>query len=362
MKRNHGCARAREAAADDWIINRYVDDREKTTGEALREGFVVGAEWGEGQAEADFAIERATGQRQLDDAAALINEACDLFQRYAHHHWARADGYSAEGDWHAAHDSLTKARTNLLMLVRLKEWLAGNDVFTVNPAEALRAMAVEMAAELGLTVDHAAFDDAAAYLTAPVEHHVYMRDQPGLDCGDAGHVRLEGWAYMGEDEQGRGVWFRPAYGRECRLTQADRYRIHFLDEGRQARRDGKGIEDCPHPAPVPGGRDQWAGVSPAAEWIHGWQEEDAGPPVHGHFGCDGRYRHPPEASNVKLVTTGPLADPALLDAVLQAIELPHAAFTMACDLAFRIQTPDPRFDPTKPVVVNGYLFTPATEA
>ncbi len=69
-------------------------------------------------------------------------------------------------------------------------------------------------------------------------------------------------------------------------------------------------------------------------------------------------------SNVRPVTIGPLSEPGVADGVASALGLvePAAALSLATEAVFRLQTPDPRFDPRGPVRVNGYLFHPATEA
>lgn len=43
-----------------------------------------------------------------------------------------------------------------------------------NPAEVLRKLAMEQAAELGLEVDHASFDEVAAELDKPVKRRLHL--------------------------------------------------------------------------------------------------------------------------------------------------------------------------------------------
>lgn len=73
-------------------------------------------------------------------------------------------------------------------------------------------------------------------------------------------------------------------------------------------------------------------------------------------------------SNVRPISGGPLADPAMVMAVFDTIGLgddqPAAVDRpegVADLVALRLRTPDPRFDPAKPVTVNGYLYRPAKE-
>lgn len=77
---------------------------------------------------------------------------------------------------------------------------------------------------------------------------------------------------------------------------------------------------------------------------------------------------PEYRGNLKPVD-GPLSDPAMIDGLLNAIDdiattgtrEPHRPDGVADLLAFRINAPDPRFDPSKPVTVNGYLYRPVKE-
>lgn len=75
-------------------------------------------------------------------------------------------------------------------------------------------------------------------------------------------------------------------------------------------------------------------------------------------------------SNLRPVTDGALADPVIVEGLLAAAGMldatdPDAApvrLQGVADLvAFRLNTGDPRFDPSKPVCVNGFLYHPATK-
>lgn len=419
MSNNHGRVHARESsAALDWLTGYDPGDGSGPVGDHaknewglfLRSVVIAAFEAGADHAEAEHAIERSTGQRQLDDATALIREAVDLFEAYARHHWSRADGYTDEGEFRMAHDSLTKARRNLLMAVRLKEWLAGKDVFAVslvdnpeelrawseNPAEVMRKIAEGMVDGVTIKgVDHASFDDAAASLSATVagemvtcdcgriigrrneagsidqdgavnvEHSDAIKDQPGLDCPERRYTSradAHGWADV-----------------KCGLSKEDIWRGQFREEGRQARRDGKTTADCPHMQKVPGGSDPFPGVEPGAEWLAGWHEENEGGSGKTREDClfrhdnvvnfTGAYPRPDLASYIAERDRRRLNREAgaPLEGWLYMGEDPNGRgmwFRPVPDErdAFTLSTPDPRFDPAKPVIVNGYTYHPAKEA
>ena len=80
----------------------------------------------------ELALERATGQRQLDDATALMTEALELFRGYYSHHRDKADARWDAGDAIGSTESNGKAQTNALMAARLEAWLAGKDQYPVS--------------------------------------------------------------------------------------------------------------------------------------------------------------------------------------------------------------------------------------
>lgn len=267
----------------------------------------------------------------MGEARRLVKDAADLFRSYEAHHRAKVAplqsriddcGFSEVKDLRQQRDdTVAKAERNALMASRLENWLNGDPA---NPAEVMRDLAVKMADDHGLEVDHASFDDAAAYLTAPVEHVAFVRDQPGLDC----------------------------------LTR------RYTDRGDAHPFGDVACRAEPFPIPAEIAEDGQLVPVDTKSFNNLLNFGGGFPPVHGHFGCDGQYRHPPEQSNVRPVTDGPLADPGTVEGLMGAAGMTDTArsLSMAKATAFRLQTPDPRFDPRKPVVVNGYLFTPATEA
>lgn len=139
-----------------------------------------------------WAVERATGQRQLDDAGSLMRETAELLRGYEAHHQGKVDRLVASGardpDTEAAvDDARSKTRRNALAAARLEAWLGGADRYPVrladvpgedsavahgqaiNPAEVLRDIAEGMVdGETIKGVDHASFDQVADQLARPV--------------------------------------------------------------------------------------------------------------------------------------------------------------------------------------------------
>lgn len=75
----------------------------------------------------DWAIERATGQRQLDEAAVLIREAAALLRGYEAHHRDLAAEARDAGDFSNGDRRDEKAERNAEMAARLEAWLAGDN-------------------------------------------------------------------------------------------------------------------------------------------------------------------------------------------------------------------------------------------
>lgn len=305
MSDSHGCAPAREAEAI-VLIDRLLEARRLEAQEAgdptadmirtpstetdlFEREFVIALIVAQRlDDEADWAMERATGQRQLDDAAALMVEAADLFVGYAAHHRDRANR-AAMPEQEAA--SLQKASVNLLMAVRLKEWLAGEDRYTV---------------KLGR-----------------VERVAFVRDMPGLECGQRRYTS-RGDAHPFGDEACRAEPFPiPAEIREngdlvpvdnktrddCRQRFDNILNFTGAAPFIQSREVARRIAE----------RDLLLMRGPAQ--LEGWQYQ--GTDAKGR----GVWFRPGDAPS-----------------------------------EFSLSTPDPRFDPLAPIRVNGYLFTPATEA
>lgn len=218
MSNIHAHARAREAG-QAWLERerpmsvaalpkRRLDDQ--------LEAFEAGVIWAEGRCaeihgaeQEQWAEERQIGQRQLDDATALMRETAELLRGYEAHHLAKVERLVASGgrdpDTEAAvDDTRSKARRNALAASRLEAWLRGDSIYPItadgaygahagfrsvpnavvihrqaagqtaealatNPAEVLRDIAEGMVdGETIKGVDHASFDAAAEELARPV--------------------------------------------------------------------------------------------------------------------------------------------------------------------------------------------------
>lgn len=192
---------------NDAVLKRCRDTAVACVMDALAEAGAVHR-----QEQDDWAVERATGQRQLDDATALMREAAELFRAYEKHHRDIAKRTGAKTGREE------KADRNALAASRLEAWLAGADCYPVSV------------------------------------------DFPGVTTRE----------------------------------QAERH-----------------------------------------------------PQSH--------------QSNIRRIREGGLAEPGNVNSVLTMIGAPGRSLSLADAAVFRLQTPDPRFDPAKPVLVNGYRYTPATE-
>lgn len=262
-----------------------------------------------------WAIERAEGQRQLDDAGALMREAAETFRSYEAHHRAKA---SEEG-------RPEKAERNALMASRLEAWLRGDSIYPItadgayaahasfrsaNPAEVLRDIAEGMVdGETIKGVDHASFDAAAAQLDAP--------GQPDAENPE-----------VGED------WFKTAR----------------LVHGLAPTASGK----------VPG-RQQAALLNGAI----GLRVEKRS----GDYDFDGEVRAVivKRSGEVRYAVEDDRGLLLVMNArqcgleEVARLEAPWRKEGVADLAAFRLTTGDPRFDPGKPVCVNGYHYTPTKE-
>jgi hypothetical protein len=311
MSDNHGRVRAREAEALQWLrfyepgdghgvigASTANDPASMFTQPVVLDAFQAGAD----QADAEFAVERATGQTQLDDAAALMRETVDLLRGYEAHHLDRA---SEAVSLHRQSDntderrsliarrkaSQDKAKRNALQAARLEAWLRGDKFYPVTALGNALADA-SFGVDLASGPDHSV--EAVVALDGDgepqvlehrrlgrVERHDFVRDQPGLEC----------------------------------------------DGNRSA-------ESC---------RDRFDNIT--------------------NFGPVGP-REVPGKSNVRRVQFGPLADDAVVGdiAALLGEDTDRCVLSTVRDGVFRLATVDPRFDPAKPVVVNGQRYHPATEA
>ena len=283
----------RHEDATDWLAEYNPGDGHGVIGPAASDpaamftqpvvidAWIAGAEASDDLNEAEFAIERAVGQRQLDEASALMREAAALFMGYAEHHKNRAAEADRRGDIEGVRASLKKAHVNLAMAAALKEWLAPNV-----PGE----------------------DTAVS--------HGQVIDFPGVTSREQAE-RMRDW----RDRTRPGWWDKP--------LGIDRFAIpaEIAENGDLVPVDsGKTVEDC--------------------------RQRFANRPGYG------------EPPNVRLPSVAGLRDPVVVEGLMAAAGLIDATdpISLATATAFRLQTPDPRFNPSEPVVVNGFLYHPATEA
>ena len=115
-----------------------------------------------------WAIERATGQRQLDEAGALIREAAALLRGYETHHLAKAERISASGGRDleteaAVDDARSKARRNGAMAARLEAWLAGEPLPGSMAAADQAAQEAFVSAQLDAGIDQIGEADEPAH-------------------------------------------------------------------------------------------------------------------------------------------------------------------------------------------------------
>lgn len=208
-----------------------------------------------GAIEDEQALERATGQRQLDDATALMTEAAETFRRYEAHHLDKAQTLWDAANPKASDDSAAKAKVNALIAARLEAWLRGEDQYPVK-------------------VSHDHPDGMTMHVQAPHLPPQIIRSQ---SAGQITSVIADDIPEADEE------WFKRATLRGPVPNEVIVRHVPPADEG----------------------------------------------------GCKDALR----SSRTEPERTDSVAEPA----------------------AFRLNTPDPRFDPAKPVTVNGFLYLPTKE-
>lgn len=136
-----------------------------------------------------WAIERATGQRQLDEAGALIREAAALLRGYESHH---RDKRGALAMAHGAHspeflEATEKIARNGGMAARLEAWLAGAPLPGSMEAADQAAQEAFVSAQLDAGIDQIGEGDEPAHdpdlATGCADDHgplagVFDRDKP----------------------------------------------------------------------------------------------------------------------------------------------------------------------------------------
>ncbi len=247
-----------------------------------------------------WAVERATGQRQLDEAGALIRETATLLRGYEAHHEAKAQRASERGGRDleteaAVDDARSKARRNGAMAARLEAWLAGEPLPGSMSAADQAAQEAFVSAALDAGVDQITEADEPA------------RNDPDLATGCADD------ALPGTAEDWRAALENPLI--VYRLGEA-----HDLVSA-------------------------MAGAVLIEEGV-GWVK------VHGVDNAKALFY---VLTLAKLANEAAPADPTAPPSA------PWRTAGVADLAAFRITTPDPRFDPRAPATINGFLFYPAKE-
>jgi hypothetical protein len=179
MKRNLTQARVREATA--WLakhdpgdghgvigVDGATDPAAEFTLQVVLDAFAAGA----AQGDVEWLLERAMGQRQLDDAHALMTEATELFRTYEKHHREKVanvmrliDTDTDPSPALAAERRETLAmraarvQRNCIMASRLEAWMAGKDRYPVSCPEPCRVGDLTLPAEIADNGDLVLIDD-----------------------------------------------------------------------------------------------------------------------------------------------------------------------------------------------------------
>lgn len=263
--------------------------------------------------EDEHAIVVAIGQRQIDDATALMTEAATLFRGYEAHHQAKAErfrGWPNVPDDVAAFKVLQdKIKTNALMAARLEAWLRGEDQYPVsvgerpddahrgfadggfvavpggradeipvilahgcdlNPADIARHIGEKMVDGVTIKgVDHESFDRGRDYLDQPVE--ISAIDAPPLTDSELTMLKERRDATLTPVERERNEAcavhdFTPWYGGDGPPDDLDRDDAVLLDWGADQNYPWPRFDLCPvsHLHPMPGlwaERSSWEGAT-----------------------------------------------------------------------------------------------------
>ncbi|MBS67249.1 MAG: hypothetical protein Tp170SUR191951_43 [Prokaryotic dsDNA virus sp.] len=371
MSDNLACARARKAAGE-WLAD--VGNREPIPPQVGRasveqrmiDAFMAGAAWvlepGTDDEVTDQIIALLRGAESTEAAARglkaylgaihreeqdhwterfraaadLIAEASALFRSYEAHHYEREMAAAARCDRYGRAQAAAKSKRNATMADKLEQWLMNQ-----NPAEVLRQISLAIVdGETIKGIDEGSFDDLAKHLNEPVDLGPHGDEEP---------VRID---------------LPNVASRE----QAERRAIPI--------RRGQ-----PEPSNVrPAGDLSWA-----SEFLKHAHPDQIGDPKRGarpgtHIGRrvqkrSGDYDFDGQIRAVIIKRSGAVRyavedDRGLLlvmNAKQCGLDGPEADVAPArwnragvADLvAFRISTPDPLFDPERPVSINGYTFWPA---
>lgn len=181
------------------------------------------------------------------DGVLLLAEAASRFRQCEAIYRAQLDCYQNDAEslkLPVTIQQLTEdAEREAEIAGRIEAWLQGGDPVAMHPVEALRDVATHMAGQLGLEVDHAAFDRARRHLdeiVPPDGAHLWTRETKEDRLARA-IARMDGWVL-------------PAARVHIRAATGDALAIRYLKRARDALR--------PFPEPA-GGRDPVAAAAVA---------------------------------------------------------------------------------------------------
>lgn len=313
MSDNLAPARAREAA-ESWLEGRRASapTPPRVSGawadQAMADAFATGFEMAEAycavvhRAEQDqWAVERATGQQQLDDATALMTETAELLRGYEKHHRDQATFADPGSDQRRDHHA--KAERNALAAMRLDAWLRGEDRYPVTVAEAEASRPLthrDLAAGCGaLFPEDNEFSEIVASL---------VRGYAGADATSVSIAQRIHAYYRAHPAE-------PLSGETDDEIASDRARFPEVPPPRSVPNSVKAT----HLPPM--------GTDPVMKADH----SDLGADMFPEGRCEPAGRAPWRVEGVADLTV------------------------------LRLQTCDPLFNPLAPVCINGYLYHPTTE-
>lgn len=262
--------------------------------------------------------------RVVGRAVWLLGDARQLFRSYEREHraklWPGGRDYDAPEAAQAA--TRAKADVNREIAERIEAFMLGelevreDGRIGANPAEVLREVAEFMGAREGREVDHAAFDEAAAYCDQPSQPRPIIGAVPRPDASTARTLALREAAWL-------------------------------------ARKRADDLSHAPRPA-----------YSDHAQFEAGRAHEASviAVEIEGLIAMDGGQPTPAGGGNLKEISDGPLSDPAVVEGLMEAAGMTERrgrTRTVAVGAEQELATSDPRFDPDKPVFINGYRFAPA---
>lgn len=314
-----------------------------------------------------WAIERATGQRQLDEAAVLIRENAALLRGYEAHHRDLAAEARDAGDFSNGERRDEKAERNAQMAARLEAWLAGE-----TDPDLATGCADDLAPPLGgKTLDQHRADLWACRLSGQIEDDQWeghLRDDPGLAeyerpvavpaGGCAPHIIA-----VPANRAPRADLVAAIAGASLIEEGVGWVKVHGLSDARP-------LFNLLASAKAQPQAQSGLAVRPIPQRQAALLAEVIGRRVtkrSGDYDFDGEIRAviPKRSGAIRYVVEDERGLLLIMSAGQCGLEGDAAARWRTegvADLAaFRITTPDPRFDPAAPATINGFLYHPAKE-